>query len=215
MSYYDPNAQPDQRWQAPQPGQPWPPQQPMQPPYTQPYAPPGQWQQPGQPWPPMQPPPPKKKRHVWLWVIGGIVALMFFSVVSHATQSSTAATQTTTDTISAQATTAPTPTPTPDPSQNPAYQMAGIDNGTATPDDATVVKYQRLLDDLHKKTGDSELDIANETVAGQQILAKRGQSISLYDLANAVNKGIPPGTPKMPYAQSLAAITTLMSSNNQ
>lgn len=202
------NQPPQQPWQPgqPSPGQ-WPPQQPPQQP---PYA-PQQWQQPGAPWQPqqpMQPRPPKKKRSVWLWIVAGIVALAFCSVVSHATQGSTEATQT-------QATTAPTATPTQDPSQNPAYQMAGIDAGGAPPDSATVAKYQRLLDDLHGKTGDSQLDIANETIAGQQVLAKRGQSISLYDLASAVDKGIPPGTPKMPYAQSLAAITTLMSSNNQ
>lgn len=203
MNYYDPNAQPGQPWQSGQP-------QPNQGQF--PYAPPP-WYQPGQSWPPgpsyvpPQPQPPKRKLRLWVWILAGIAALMFCSVAGHATQSSTTQTAIPTE--------APTPTPTQDPSQSPAYQMAGIDNGTTTPGDATVAKYQAVLDDLHRKTSDSELDIANETVAGQQILAKRGQGISLYALASAVDKGIPPGTPKRPYAESLAAITTLMSSGNQ
>lgn len=225
MYPYDPNAQPGQPsqpgqpWQPPQqpwqPGQPqpgqWPPQQP---PYTQPYAPQQPWQSmpPGQPWPPqqpMQPPPPKKKPRIWLWIVGGIVALAFCSFVSHATQSTTA--QTTPDT--AQATQAPTATPTQDPTQLPAYQLAQIDASGATPDSATVAKYQRVLDDLHKKTGDSEETIGNETVEGQKLLAQHGRAISLYDLADAADKAIPPGMQKMPYAQVLAALITLMTSN--
>jgi hypothetical protein len=113
-----------------------------------------------------------------------------------------------------QATTVPTQAPTPTPGPSLAYQLATIDTGGVPPDSATVAKYQALLESLHQKTGDSEQAIADETVAGQQILHKKGKDVSLFDLMNGANQAIPNGT-KMPYAQTLAALITLMENGNQ
>ncbi len=110
----------------------------------------------------------------------------------------------------AQPTDTPAPTDTPTPQPSNAFKLATIDAGGNTPDDATVAKYQTLLDSLHKKTGDSEQVISDETVNGQTLVKnKYGKDVSLLELLQQADASDPGGATKIHYNELLAAYITL------
>ena len=174
-----------------------------------------------QPNPYYNPPQPKKRRGKGILIGCGVVlGILVFSLVicgiigAHSQSSSSDATDITDQATPTQAGSTSQavkhlPTQVPANTPKPAYELATIDNGGNPPDDATVAKYQALLDTLHSKTGDSEQSIADETVKGQQILHDKGKAISLYDLMDNTNNAIPDGT-KTTYAEALAALITIM-----
>ncbi|HJT57846.1 MAG TPA: hypothetical protein VJ761_15195 [Ktedonobacteraceae bacterium] len=121
-------------------------------------------------------------------------------------------TSTSTTTASPVATIAPpTPTPTTDITTLPAYQLASLDEQGATPDTATIAKYQKVLDSLHSKTGETEQQIADETITGQGILNKNGYTGDdrLIMLLNAVDGAITKSE-HVKYDEALAALITIM-----
>lgn len=105
-------------------------------------------------------------------------------------------------------TVARTDTLTPKPSL--AYELASIDaGGSVSSKDASIAKFQSLLDTLHRKTGDSEQTISDETVAGQQLVkTKYSKDVTLLDLMQNADQSIPDGT-KLHYNEVLAAYITL------
>ena len=105
----------------------------------------------------------------------------------------------------------PTPKPTVDIATLPAYQLAAID-GADFSDPVVIARYQKVLDSLHDKSGDSEAGIANATYAGQGILTKAGHTgsdntmIGLMDASDiAFTKD-----EHLKYADVLGALITLM-----
>ncbi len=102
-------------------------------------------------------------------------------------------------------------TPTADITQTVAYQLALIDAQGAPPATSTVAKYQKVLDSLHDKTGDSEAGIANGTVEGQKILRQDGYTGDdrLYTLMQACDQVLTKQEHQK-YATTLAELITLM-----
>lgn len=103
------------------------------------------------------------------------------------------------------------PTATIDPTTRPAYQLASLDEQGATPSPATIATYQKVLDSLHDKTGETEQGIADGTVTAQGILQKDGYSGD--DRLITLLKGVDGAITKkehQKFAESMAALITLM-----
>jgi hypothetical protein len=135
---------------------------------------------------------------------GMLLLLLALAACSDTTYSSAAAPTTRT---ASPTPTAPPPTATPLPSN--AYQLATIDGQGDVPSTETVAKYQTLLDNLHDKTGDSEQTISDETVQGQQLLAGKGKTVTLFALLTGADASVTKAE-HMKYADVMAALVTLM-----
>lgn len=169
----------------------------------------------------MPPPlPSAKKLSRRTWIIIGVIVLILI-IISAANSKNTPSTDTsTTPTTFIQATVAPTDTPvptdtpaptdTPTPQPSLAYQLASIDaGGSVSSNDASIAQYQILLDTLHRKTGDSEQTISDETVAGRDLVkSKYGKDVTLLALLQDVDQSVPDGT-TIHYNEALAAYITL------
>ncbi len=138
-------------------------------------------------------------------------ALLFVcSAITGISQAASGQTHTATANISTPPTDTPAPTDTPTPQPSNAFKLATIDANGNTPDTTTVTKYQTLLDSLHKKTGESEQTISNETVNGQTLVkSKYGKDVSLLELLQRADESDPGGDVKIHYNEVLAAYITL------
>lgn len=155
-----------------------------------------------------------------MWIVVVVIALVVCSCIgsafaSHSSRSTSGVTATTAPAI-AQSTDTPVPTDTPQPTDTPtpapsvAYQLAYIDSGgSISSGDVSVAQYQTLLDTMHRKTGDSEQTIGDETVAGRDLVkSKYGKDVTLLELLLRTDQSLPEGT-KIHYNEVLAAYITL------
>ena len=88
------------------------------------------------------------------------------------------------------------------------YQLAYLNAGhSVSRDDPSVARFRRLLKTLESKTFNTQQEIADMTVRGQELLKERyGKKVKLFELMEAASSSIPFGL-TMRYEEVMAALT--------
>jgi hypothetical protein len=101
--------------------------------------------------------------------------------------------------------------PSPD-GESLAYKLASLNKGGyVSHDDMTVTRFQYLLNEIEKKTENTQTEIADMTFTTQKLLKEKyGKEVSLIDLMEGANRAMPDGSPmKFKYQEIISMVALI------
>lgn len=93
-----------------------------------------------------------------------------------------------------------------------AYKLASLNKGGyVSHDDITVTRFQYLLNEIEKKTENTQTQIADTTFNVQKLLKdKYGKEVTLLTLMEGANRAMPEGSPiKFKYQEIISTVAVL------